>query len=59
MSKYDKMTNGDFDRILTDIVKEEGGNILSVPGVYEVLSEYFNNEVLDRWEEEKEGKNDE
>jgi len=32
-------------------VREQGANVLSVPGVYEVLSEHFNNDVLDEWAE--------
>ena len=47
---YSKMTNAEFVEILEGIVKEEGANILSVPGVYEVLSEFYNNEVLKIWE---------
>lgn len=54
--KYSKMTNEDFDRILSDILQEEGRNLLAIPGVYEVVSEHFNNEVLNRWENEIENK---
>ena len=53
MGRYDKMTNDDFLRILSDIVKEEGAELLTVPGVYDVVAEWFNNEVLDRWEQEQ------
>jgi len=53
MGTYDKMTNDDFLRILSDIVKEEGAELLTVPGVYDVVAEWFNNEVLDRWEQEQ------
>jgi hypothetical protein len=43
-----------FDRILADILREHSGEqLLSVPGVYEAVSEHFNNAVIDRWEEEK------
>ena len=47
---YSKMTNAEFVEILEGIVKEEGANILSIPGVYEILSEFYNNEVLKIWE---------
>ena len=47
------ITNHEFDEILEEIVKEEGGDILSIPGVYEVLSEFYNNEVLKLWEGKK------
>jgi hypothetical protein len=53
MVDYNKCSNEDFDRILRQIVKEEGANLLDVPGVLELVSEYFNNEVLERWEEEQ------
>ena len=53
MGTYDKMTNDDFLRILSDIVKEEGAELLTVPGVYDVVAEWFNNEVLDRWTAEQ------
>ena len=56
MGKYDKMTQEDFNRILGDIMQEAGGRaILTIPGVYEVVSEHFNNDVLDRWEQEQGG----
>ena len=53
--EYDKMTNNEqWDRILGDIMEEEGGrNILSIPGVYEVVSEHFNNAAWDRWQAEQ------
>jgi hypothetical protein len=51
---YEKMTDKDFSRILEDVLNEEtGGSLLSIPGLYEVVSEYFNNEVLSRWEDEQ------
>lgn len=53
MIDYRNLTNEDFDRILGDIMQEAGGRaILTIPGVYEVVSEHFNNDVLDRWEQE-------
>lgn len=55
MSKYDKMTNEDFDRILIEIVNEYGvANLLRIPGVWEIAAEHFNNEVLEQWETEQE-----
>lgn len=54
MNEFDKMTQGDFDRILGDIIQEEGRNLLLIRGVYEVVSEEFNNEVLDRYLSEQE-----
>ena len=55
MSKYDKMTQGDFTthlhRVLQDTTAWE---LLAIPGIYEILSEHFNNDVLDSWREEQE-----
>jgi len=54
LSKYDKMTHDDFDRILRDIVDQNPASyLLDVAGVYEIASEEYNNEVLERWEEEQ------
>jgi len=55
MADYTKMKDADFDRILGDILQEEGQNLLTVPGVYEAVSEHFNNDVLDRWTKEQGG----
>ena len=53
-NKYAAMTDDDFDRILVELVGSESGTaLLLIPGIYEILSEYFNNEVLDRWEVEQ------
>ena len=51
MSKYSKMTDEEFDSILEEVLNEYRGNqLLDIPGVYEIMSEHFNNEVLSRWE---------
>jgi len=51
MADYSKMTSGEFEEALTDIVTETMtvGEMLTIPGVYEILAEEFNNSVLDRW----------
>ena len=47
-----KVTTEQFDAILEEIVgKMSAGALLAIPGVYEVLSEELNNEVLQRLEE--------
>ena len=51
-NKYADMKQEDFDRILAEIVKENAAVILTIPDVYSELAEYFNNEVLERWEAE-------
>ena len=53
MKDYSKMTQEDFDRILEQILKKMyASQLLDIPGIYKVVSEHFNNEVLDRWKEE-------
>jgi len=53
MTDYSKMTTEEFDGILQGIVNEQYMFILQVPGIYEVLSEHYNNEVLETWAERK------
>ncbi len=42
-----------FDNILAKLVAENVETLLSIPGIYEVLSEHFNNEVLELFEQEQ------
>lgn len=49
MPDYSKMTDEEFAAILEEKVSEAGISIMRIPGVYSILSEYFNNEVLDTW----------
>ena len=54
MGEYDEMTQEDFDRILVSIVGDvPASSLIGIPGIYEILSEHFNNEVLETWEEEQ------
>ena len=54
MTTYDEMTNDDFDRLLMEIMDESPASaLLTIPGIYEIIAEYFNNEVLERWERER------
>jgi hypothetical protein len=50
---YSWVTKGMFQEELEKLVKEEGANILTCPGVYEPLAEHFNNEILRRLEEKR------
>ena len=53
MAKYDKASQDELDVILAKIIGElSGEQILAIPGAYEVFSEHFNNEVLERWVED-------
>jgi len=48
------MGQDDFDRLLGDCMESHGArNLLSISGVYEAVSEYFNDVVLERWEIEQ------
>lgn len=60
--KYAKMTQDDFDRLLAEVIDNDNpkpSSVLSIAGVYEVLSEHYNNEVLEAWELEQAGTEDE
>ena len=58
---YAWVTDDMFDAALQEIVNERHAEILSIPGVYEVLSEHYNNDVLVRLKEARnpEGEQDE
>lgn len=46
--KYSDVTQEMFDNGLEKILSEmTGADLLLVPGIYEVVSEHFNNDVLD------------
>ena len=48
------MSQNEFDCILMEILQEtKASELISVPGFYEIVSEEFNNEVLDRWSEKQ------
>lgn len=54
--RYDWVTDDIFYSKLVELVGETSPRtLLAVPGVYELLSEHFNNEVLDALEDEREG----
>lgn len=52
MTNISKMTDEDFDEGLQQIINENccAEDLLKIPGIYEILSEHFNNEILERWE---------
>ena len=52
---YSEMTNEDFDRILVILVNQSpAANLLSIPGVAELVSEDYNNAVLEYYDQEQE-----
>ena len=50
---YSTMTDAEFDGILQGLVNENYRTILQIPGIYEILREHWNNEVLSIWAENK------
>ena len=51
--KIMKVTQGQFDQKLVEILSGmTGAQLLSIPGIYEILAEEFNNDVLDALNEE-------
>ena len=55
-SKYDWITTEMFNNKLGDLVEARytAKELLRVPGIYEILQEELNNEVLEELEEERE-----
>jgi len=54
MDKYKDLSQGIFDEILDNIVgRLSTHEIMAIPGIYECMSEEFNNQVLDEWEVEQ------
>ena len=50
MENYDKLTDEEFDEILVKLIEDTPAReLIQIPGVYEAVSEYFNNDVLDIW----------
>lgn len=48
-----KITDQMFDDKLSEILKEQTGEqLLSITGIYEILAEHFNNEVIEEIEED-------
>lgn len=50
-----QISNEDFDAMLETVAKEHTVSaLLTIPGIYEILSEHFNNEVIERIEKGQE-----
>lgn len=50
---YEWVTREMFEEELEKLIGERSDILLSIPGIYEVLSEHFNNEILERLEEKR------
>ena len=49
---YTGLTDEIFYGLLYEVVVDRGTEILSVPGVYEILSEHYNEQVLQDFEDQ-------
>ena len=50
MADYSKMTTEDFDQALLRVLEDETmEGILQVPGLYEIVADYYNQAALDHW----------
>ena len=59
MTDYSKMTNDDFARILNELVnRSPASDLFNIPGIYELVSEDYNNMGLEYWQQEKETEDD-
>ena len=55
MADYSKIKDKEFDNILLSKLQTMSAkDIISIPGIYEILSEHLNNDILDAWKEEQE-----
>jgi hypothetical protein len=53
------VTQEEFDKALEVILDDASGSeLLAIPGLYEVVSEHFNNEAIELAREEKEENDD-
>lgn len=50
---YQNISDDEFQEMILQIARENIDYTLSLPGVYEVISEEYNNEALDRIIEDK------
>lgn len=59
-NEYADMTDEDFDEILRGICDDVGTDeLLDIPGVYELVREHYNNDVLAEWKAEQEEEDEE
>ena len=55
MSEYGGLTDTTFDRILIEILRDTTAEqLLTIPGIYEIVREEYNNDILSWWEREQE-----
>jgi hypothetical protein len=47
MKNYNKITDDDFAAAVFNLAKENIDETLMLPGIWEIISEHYNNEALD------------
>lgn len=54
MNKYSKLTQEEFERRLSEMIDRKAASyLLTIPGIYDILSEEYNNDILDEWEKDQ------
>ena len=56
MGNYDNITDAEFDREIIRLAQENIGETVSIDGVYEIISEHYNNEALENIMKDKRDK---
>lgn len=53
MTRPIDIPHDDWVRILTEIM-DDSEDLLAIPGVYELVSEHYNNDIIACWQREQE-----
>lgn len=54
MNKYSTLTQEEFERRLSEMIdRKDASYLLTIPGIYDILSEEYNNDILDEWEKDR------
>ena len=54
MRAYQEITNEEFDKRLKETIEDNASALLLIAGVYEIVSEYYNNDILEDYEDDNE-----
>lgn len=48
---YSELTDDEFDALVVELAEKDGAaNVVTIPGVWEVVREHYNNAALELWE---------
>lgn len=54
MNKYSKLTQEEFERRLSEMIDRKAASyLLTIPGIYNILSEEYNSDILDELEKDR------